>query len=189
MTPEKYCLRVGWGPVSLRVLPAKPSRQEKPKRAKKKAAPEPEEAAKAKSKKERRFSLSMLPLLLKAVTRALGRLLRGIRVERLYSHIVAARGDAAKTAVLFGAVHAALGLVGPALERRADKLDVTVGVDYELPSPKLYLSAALSIRTGTLLAVAFSLAFSALRVRRTAPSGKRAEERREGEDGRKARSA
>jgi hypothetical protein len=188
VTPEGHYLRVAWGPVSLRVLPAKPKKPKKAKKAKKKRPKkEKPEETETPPKKERRFSAAMLPPLLKAGRRALGRLLGGIRVKHLYSHIVAASPDAAKTALMFGAIHAGLGVVGPALARRTDDFDVTVGMDYSRSAPQFYLSAALSIRTGTLIAAVLSLAVALFRVLKAAPGGKPKEKTPEEE--RPARSA
>ncbi|MDR1156697.1 MAG: DUF2953 domain-containing protein [Oscillospiraceae bacterium] len=82
-----------------------------------------------------------------------GILLRGLRVDRFYCHVVAGAGDAAHTALLYGSLHAALGLAAPLLAR-VKRPNVTVGLDYSLPHPQVYLLASVSIRPFALLRTA-----------------------------------
>ena len=156
MRPELTELRLRFGFFAFQILPAKP--RKRPKRvkkaqakAKKKERPEPPEV-----KKKPFLTPSGVIKLLPSIGRMIAKLVKGITLHRFNFHIIVATGDVAKTAELYGAVHAGLGLAAP-LTARVKDADITVGLDYNLTSPVIYLSTALSIRTGTVLAAGLSL--------------------------------
>ena len=149
ISPDYYEVRIYFGVFSFQIAP--PKRVEKPKRVKPKK-PKPPEAVEKKPALTATSVMDMIP----ALRRAVARLLKGIVIDILYLHFVAAGGDAAQAALLFGAAHAGLGLVAP-LTRKAKQCDISVGLDYSLPKPLVYLSTALSIRVYTVLSVGINL--------------------------------
>ncbi|MCL2747793.1 MAG: hypothetical protein FWE59_03960 [Oscillospiraceae bacterium] len=170
VTPETTEVRVRFGAFSLGILPAKP-KKDTPKRAKKlekkKKKKEKKKLEKKEKKKEKkgipeakkkksRITPGVVLRLIPEVFRVMARFIQRFEIERLYCHVVIATEDAAKTAVLYGAAHAGLAALTP-LTNRARKSDVTVAMDYSLPKPVIYLSTALSIRVGTILAMGLRL--------------------------------
>ena len=180
VVPGLTRLRVRFGVFSFGILPAK--KKEVTPRQKRKAEKKKEKKAlkkalkKAEKKKEKKKSIITPALVLDLVPcvfRAVARFFGGIDIERLYCHVVVATGDAANTAVLFGAAHAGLVVLTP-LTAKASKSDITIALDYDLPSTQLYLSTALSIRVGTVLAIGFSLLFAFWRISRVGAKGRAA---------------
>ena len=150
MKPGFTEIRVFFGAFSFGIIPSKPKKA-KPRRVKKEKKKKPE-----KPKKKIKITPKLIFDMLPHAFRTIGRFFGGIAIEKLYCHIVVATGDAAKTAILFGAANAGLGLLAPITDR-ALKSDVTLGLDYSLPQTQIYLSTALSIRLGTALALGLGL--------------------------------
>ena len=163
MRPEITELRLLFGIFSFRILPAKP--RKKPKRVKKAKVKKPKKEKHGPPEKKKPFltpggAIKLLP----SMGRSVARLVKGIAIHRLYFHMVVATDDVARTAQLFGAVHAGLGMAAP-LTTKVKNADITVGLDYTITSPVIYLSTAASIRVGTVLAVGLSLVWAVLRQR------------------------
>ncbi|MDR2671122.1 MAG: DUF2953 domain-containing protein [Oscillospiraceae bacterium] len=141
---REILLRLRWGVLTFRLRPrvgaGRPARPSK-RRARSKAP---------KRAEDRRTDVRAL---LGPARESAGVLLRGLRVDRFYCHVVAGAGDAAHTALLYGSLHAALGLAAPLLAR-VKRPNVTVGLDYSLPHPQTYLLASMSIRPFVLLRTA-----------------------------------
>lgn len=156
--PDKYAVYVRWGVFSVRLLPVKVKKKKRKARGKK------TETVTEKTPTQKAATFEMRALL-KQFRLSGAKFFRKLRFEHLYCHIVAATGDAARTAVMFGSVHAGLALVSPFLNARVKKIDITVKADYELPAPQIYFSTALSIRTGTVIAFAISFFWPLLRER------------------------
>ena len=98
--------------------------------------------------------------------RALGRTRRGIRVSPLRLSLTLGGAEApAKTAQNYGTLNAAVWTVMPVLEQLLVIPDphIHVGVDFDTAETALEGEAGLSLRIGTLLAVAFGLAVPALK--------------------------
>lgn len=158
LIPGKYDLQVRWGPVKKRLLPFKGQPRKRPDKQK---TEKPEEG---KKKEKKALPFSTKSILDQARYRGLP-FLKKVRVEHINAHIVAATGDAAHTAILFGAISAGLGLAAPLIETVTHKKSITVDADYELTKPQFYFSTAVSIRTGTLLAFALAFLLALLRTR------------------------
>ncbi|MDR0671935.1 MAG: DUF2953 domain-containing protein [Oscillospiraceae bacterium] len=135
-------LRLRWGPLAFRLLPRV-------------VAGRPSGPSKRRAGPKRRAAGGRADIraLLTPARESARILLRGLRVDKLYGHIVAGAGDAAHAALLYGSLHAALGLAAPLLAR-ARRPNVTVGLDYSLPCPRVYLLVSVSVRPFALLRAA-----------------------------------
>jgi hypothetical protein len=142
---REVLLRFRWGLLTLR-LPLRSGAGRSARPPKRQAGhPKP-----PKSAADRRTNVRSL---LKPVRESARILLRGLRVDRFYCHIVAGAGDAAHAALLYGSLHTALGLVTPLLTR-VKRPNLTVDLDYGIPRPRVYLLASVSIRPFAILRAA-----------------------------------
>ncbi|MDR0382135.1 MAG: DUF2953 domain-containing protein [Oscillospiraceae bacterium] len=141
---REVLLRLRWGLLVFRFLPPRAA-------AGRRKASKSRRRAKPPSKTQKRTA--DVRALLKPAREGARLLLRGLRVDRFYCHVVAGAGDAARAALLYGSLHAALGLAAPILAR-VKRPNVTVGLDYNLPYPRVYLLASVSVRPIVLLRVA-----------------------------------
>lgn len=168
------------GLLYIRVFPGKEKKKKKEKAAKEKPE-KPEEKSRPK------MALSDIrdgaETLWPPLKRALGRTRRGILVKPLsVSVTLGGQGDPAGTAKLYGWLQAAVWTGMPQLERLLDIRDpaVHVGVDFEAPETAAEGTAGISLRIGTLLAVAFGVGIPAvrwyLRYRKRAKTAERSEE-------------
>ena len=150
--------------LKISLYPKKPS--EKPKKEKKTKKAEEDAPAKAKPKKKLSFNFQEIVELLRTALKAVGNFGRKLRVDRFLLHYLAAGDDPYKTARTFGLVNAALSGLAPicAKRYRVRDCDVWTRVDFTAEEMQLDLALALRIRVGQLLAVAFSLAFGAMRI-------------------------
>lgn len=159
--------------------------RKKERKAKRKAAKKAAKAAKKQNAKERRTTketgaksahtgdmelcekLELIQKLLVALLRATDKHLR-LRAARL--HIRVATGDAAKTAVLYGAVSGALSGVLALLDRvtvlRAKPPEVAVYADYLSEHSRADIRLVFSMRLGGALLSLFSVAMAFFRTRR-----------------------
>lgn len=161
--PGYVLVRVRWGVFSVRLVPEKRRRRkkegkkrEKPSKKKKEKPPE--------EKKKRTWAENRA--LLGLGWNCLRRFMKKIRVDRLKCHIVAGGGDAARAAILYGSLHAGLHMAAPALERVLRR-EITVGLDYSLDTPRVYLHAEVSVRAGALLVLLFSFLRGYLQISKT----------------------
>lgn len=98
--------------------------------------------------------------------RALRRTRRGIRVKPLILSVtLGGGGDPAGAAQLYGQLQAAVWNGMPVLEKLLDipEPGIHVGVDFNAPETAVEGSAGLTVRIGTLLAVAFGVGIPALK--------------------------
>ena len=111
--------------------------------------------------------LTLVRKLLAALLRATGKHLY-LRAARL--HIRVATGDAATTAVAYGAVSGGVALILTVLGKftvlHAAPPDVAVIADYLGEKPHIDARVAFSIRVGGAVCVLFSVAFAFLKARR-----------------------
>ena len=160
---EKLFLRVIAGPFRLTILPAKEKKAEKktsPQKEKKKKQPEGEgTTGRAKS---RRKLPPIMDLLLLAIEAA-GELKRKIRVDRLIVHLLWASSDPADTAVGFGRMNAAVGMLWALIENnfKVKDHDLGVAVDFDRAKPAVDCDLALTFTIGQLLSfgVRFAVKF------------------------------
>ena len=98
--------------------------------------------------------------------RALGRVRRGIRLSPLdVSLTLGGLEDPAKTAELYGRLHAGMWSVMPELEKLIDIPDphLHIGMDFHTETTSLECEAGITARVGTLLVVGFTVGLPALR--------------------------
>ena len=150
-------------------------RRKKPKRPKEKE--EKKEKKRRKSKKKRkedsRKPKKSLPEKIRLVRALLAALLRRTRrylhLRAVRAHISVATGDAASTAVLYGAVSAALSgllaLLDRAFNLKAPPGDVAVFPDFTGEKTKADLKIVLSLRVFGALAILFSVAIAYVKVK------------------------
>ena len=157
------------GPFDIQLIPAKPKKEKPPEKKAKKASER--DAKKPKEKKKLpKITLadirSALDALLPPLRRALHRTRRSIRIAPLdLSVIVGGAQDPAAAAELYGYIHMGVWTGMPALEQLLVIPDphIHVGIDFDAPQTMADGEAGISIRVGTLVAVAFGLALPALK--------------------------
>lgn len=156
------------GPASIRLYPPKPEKAEKQEPG---ISEKPEKAARRKKKgtlaKPTRADLrDAWDTLWPPVRRALARTRRGIRVHPLnLSVTVGGAEDPAEAAEAYGLLEMAVWTVMPPLEQLLTIPDphIHVGVDFDAGKTRLDGTAAVTIRLGTLAAVALSAGIPVLR--------------------------
>ncbi|MBR3560398.1 MAG: DUF2953 domain-containing protein [Oscillospiraceae bacterium] len=154
-------LRLGVLKVSLRGKPKK----EKPPKEKKEEAPKADKPAEPKKKRSLpRPTLDEILDLLETALAALGatvrRACRRTRIDPLDVTLTIGAYDPADTAVLFGAVNAAVFALMPKVERTFDVPDpgVHLRMDYDREFPAAEGSLGISLRLCDLFAILFTLA-------------------------------
>ena len=98
--------------------------------------------------------------------KALGRARRGIRLAPLDASLtLGGLEDPAKTAELYGYLHAVMWSVMPELEKLIDIPDphLHIGMDFHTETTSVECEAGITARVGTLLAVGFTVGIPALR--------------------------
>lgn len=125
-----------------------------------------------------RENLQLLRALTAALVRRTG---KHLRLHAARVHLYVATGDAATTAVAYGAVSASLAYLVATLERvmkvRARRGDVSVVADYLSDKPRADVKLHFSIPLGSALALAISLALAYLKKRRAQRAARRAAEK------------
>ena len=157
--------RVGF--LSLRIYP----REEKPRKAAKKAAKRAKKLDKKKEKKKKKPDeeitdgekkpgklkdyLEMLP----AIKKVLGRLRRRLLIKTLIVHLIIAGDDPSKTAMIFGAANAGIGVMVPALEKffRIRRRDFRTSADFDRAEPYIYIKAAISLAVWEAIYIVFAI--------------------------------
>ena len=122
-----------------------------------------------------RENLQLVRALVAVLVRRCG---KHLRLNATRVHLYVATGDAAATAVAYGAVSASLAYLVAALERvmkvRARRGDVTVIADYLSEKPRADVKLRFSMSLGSALALLVSLALSYLKKRRAQKKARRA---------------
>ena len=193
---EKFFLWVGLGPFRLRLLPwkeKKPKKQkksEKPEEAKPQnrepppspppQAERPGEAARPapqirKEKESTPVSGGMekldIPYIIDLIhlgLSAMGQFRRVLRVDRFLLDCAIATGDAAKTAMAYGAAAAGAGMFLPLLEEnlRVRKKDIQVICDFEGTESQIFLEVQVSALVFQLLIIGIKVLRGFLRLRK-----------------------
>ena len=129
-----------------------------------------EEKAKAKEEKKtskEKKSISEIIAIVKMVSdiavTVIGKFFKHLRIKVARIKITVATGDAATTAIAYGAVSQSLNVLMPALEsvknfENIDKADIKIDLDYAAEAPTIDIKLGFSIRVWHV----FDLAFSAL---------------------------
>ncbi len=193
---EKFFLWVGLGPFRLRLLPwkeKKPKKQkksEKPEEAKpqKRETPpspppqaeRPGEAAgpapQIRKEKEstpvsggmEKLDIPYIMDLIHLGLSAMGQFRRALRVDRFLLDCAIATGDAAKTAMAYGAAAAGVGMFLPLLEEnlRVRKKDIQVICDFEGTESQIFLEVQVSALVFQLLIIGIKVLRGFLRLRK-----------------------
>lgn len=148
---------VGFGPGNVMIYPrpkkkkkAKVSTKDRPKQTKKKAESD-------KRKKHPSFLPPFTPetifAYLKMVMDTLGNLLKQIRIPELKLHLTVGNEDAAKTAITYGTVSAAAGVVLPRLEETCRIREMDVWIEPDFTEGKQSISLDITISAILLLLV------------------------------------
>ncbi|MBR5263451.1 MAG: hypothetical protein IKV50_02025 [Clostridia bacterium] len=157
---ETLLLKVGIGPVTLDLgssLTAAKEEEEAPPKKKKKKPAKKQAPEKEEKKKETPKKYTETPALTAIITAfkdlvlgILGRFAKHLRLEMLRLRVLVASDDAAKTAMEYGAVCTAAGLVvtaAEALPRTNPKtVDVRIECDFLAETPEIDAEICLSIR-------------------------------------------
>lgn len=150
------------GLIRFRVFPGKGEKEPKEEKPEKKPKKPKKEGPKITFYDVREAAASLWPPL----KRALRRIGRGIRINPLRLSVTLGGGeDPASAAQLYGELQAAVWNGMPVLEKLMDIPDpgLHVGVDFETPKTEVEGTVGITIRIGTLLAVAFGVGIPALR--------------------------
>lgn len=173
---EVFSLRVIAGPFRIGILPGKekdPEKLEKPKKekkAKKKKAPTKEgEGEKA---GPRRKLPPIMDLILLAMEAA-GGLKRKIRIDRVVVHLTWASSDPADTAVGFGRMSAAMGMLWPLIENnfKVKDHDLGVAVAFDREKPDVDCDLALTFTIGQILSLGVRFGVKFLRLMKRSGKG------------------
>ena len=157
------------GPFRIRVIPGKPRKE----KAKEKSPPKEGSSSKAPSKEKKKLPkitfadiCSALDTLLPPLKRALGRTRRSIRVKPLELSATLGGGeDPAAAAELYGYINMAVWTAMPLLEQLLVIPDphIHIGIVFDTPETDVQARVGVTLRLGTLVAVAFGIGIPALR--------------------------
>lgn len=178
------CFRIRLFPRKKKIRPGRYSPKKAERLAAKKARKEARKAAKKAAKKEKRRAQHALPPdqqkkkatltekigLVRALAAALIRKTgKHLRLHAARLHVRVATGDAAKTAILYGAVCQSLSYLLALLDRvthlKAATPDVAVTADYLCEKSDADVHLIFSVRVIGILAILFSVAFAFLRTK------------------------
>ncbi|MBR5536297.1 MAG: DUF2953 domain-containing protein [Clostridia bacterium] len=153
----------GMGPVSLRIYLLK-KKKSKPKKEKTQGA---EKTGKA-DKPKKKLTLEIIFDLIKLGVEALGTLKRQLVLSNLTVQLKIGDKDAAKTAILYGRVAAAVSSLYPILERnlRIKKTDIAVDADFDGGKTDLLADITLAVCPLRLLLASVVLLFHFLKIRK-----------------------
>ena len=131
------------------------------------AAEEKEKAKEEKKSSKEKKSIAEIIAIIKMVSdiavTVIGKFFKHLRIKIAKIKITIATGDAATTAIAYGAVSQSLNILMPALEsvknfEKLDKADINIALDYAAEAPTIDIKLGFSIRVWHV----FDLAFSAL---------------------------
>lgn len=151
------------GPLEIRIFPRKekPGKKagksgRKPKKPKEQKVRKPKEN---KTEEKKPGGLQYFLEILSAAKNALSRLRRKLLIKRLTIYIIAANEDPSKTAITFGGINAAYGVISSFLENhfRIKRRDFRASADFTAVKPKIYVNAAISLALWEAIYIALAL--------------------------------
>lgn len=158
----KFTLLLRIGPGELRLYPPRARSGEKKEKTPKEGAKKKDKPRKPEKKKSPRGRPEIMDLILLAVEAA-GELRRKIRIDGLTVHLIWASPDPADTAIGFGRMNAAMGILWGLIENNFKVKDHDIGVsaDFDREKPVVECDAALTFTTGQILSylVVFGVKF------------------------------
>lgn len=143
---EGFTLLALIGPAPLQIVPAK---EGKPKKPKKKREKKPAEPKKAEGEaQEKPGALASFQAVWPDIKELLSSLKKGISIDELTLHYVAAGDDPVAVAITYGGVSAAMGMITGFLEQNFNirKRDYRSGFDFTIHEPRLYVKAQVTMR-------------------------------------------
>ena len=193
---EKFFLWVGLGPFRLRLLPWKEKKPKKQKKSEKPEEAKPQDrepppspppqaerpgvaarpAPQIRKEKEStpvsggmgKLDIPYIMDLIHLGLSAMGQFRRALRVDRFLLDCAIATGDAAKTAMAYGAAAAGVGMFLPLLEEnlRVRKKDIQVICDFEGTESQIFLEVQVSALVFQLLIIGIKVLRGFLRLRK-----------------------
>ena len=159
---EGFHLKVKLWFFTLVVVPGgEPSEKKKLKLEKKKQEKKEKKAQKAKERpKEKKGGLVKTFFAMRAdIFKALGKLGKGLKINKLKVWYLAAAEDAAAAALQFGRMSAAMGAVTALLENlfKVKKKDYRLNVSFEKQEPEVYIEGRISLRIGRIVGIGLGL--------------------------------
>ena len=178
------------GPLRLKAFPKKEKIVSASKEAKRKARKEEkdrkkaEKKEKAKTEEKKPGAMGTVLELLPAIKKTLGRLRRRLLIKRLVIHYTVAGDDPYKTAMTFGNVNAAIGVVLPVLEKafRIRRRDFRAVADFSSSQQGIYINAAISLAVWEAVYIVFAILPAGIRVLTNKGTTERKEELKDGKD-------
>ncbi len=164
---EETKISLAIGPLRVKILPAK-EKKEKEKKVEKKE-PTAEKTAEEAPKKKKKITFSQVRELWRigwpALKKTLRRIGRGIRIAPMEISLTVGGEDPAKVAQTYGWISQAVWSVMPQLEEFMDirKPHVHVGFDFAAPKTTHSGKVGITLRIGTLMALALGLVGPGLR--------------------------
>jgi len=148
------------------------------KKAARKAAKKSEKKQEPEKKKKKTDVLTLLRTVGAALSAAVPRFGRYMKITVARLHVAVATGDAASTAILYGAVVQSAAYIAALLDslsvlNRPDKADVDVHADYLSETTTADVEIGLHLRIWQIFDILFKTAFAALKAR-AGSSGKKA---------------
>lgn len=148
------------GSLRIQLYPAKPKKKKEKPTEEKKEKPTEEPPAKPGG------DLTQLKEFLPFFADAAGSLKRKIRMDRIYLDFIAAASDPAMAAMEYGYANAAIGMIWPLFENnfKVKERRIRTAVDFQAPSPTIYVYAALSLTIGQAITLGVKLLFRFLKI-------------------------
>ena len=147
------------GPVRTRILPAKENKRKKGQRPKREKT-----RATERKKRNKKDTLSLALRFVSLLGEAAGRFKRKIRIDHLILHVIWGNEDPASAAMGYGAGHAALGILWPAIEHnfKVKEYDLRVDVDFERRTPTLVAKAQATLTLWQIFSLSLRLGIKTL---------------------------
>lgn len=158
----------GLGPVSAHIFPFKKKKKSPAKQKRQKPKEKKREKQKKPPRPKQKLTLELATEYARLGTRALKMMRCRLVISRLICHLTIAGEDAAKTALLYGRISAAVSSVFPLLKDgfRLKKTDIAVNADFEKTKPEALVDVTVSACPFRLLTAAVVLLIQFLKIRR-----------------------
>lgn len=160
-------VKVKAGPVRVQIVPGKKDGESKEKKGKQTDTKQSEQDTEHPSQKKNLkdtldFAVRFIPLLGEAA----GKLKKKIQIDWLFLHVIWGASNPASAAMGYGAGHAAMGILWPALEHnfKVKKHDLRVDVDFERVNPAFDADAQVTLTIGQILSMVILLGIKALKI-------------------------
>lgn len=152
-------LKLRFGAFWFQIFPLKKRKEKKPSKKKKEKKEKPPGEKREEPETKKGGPLALVKQYLPLVGEAAGGMKRRITIDKLYLDYTAASQEAAGAAMAFGYANMAVGVLWPVFEQNFVVKDhrFRTDVDFSAQSPTVYLNAALSIRIGQIVSLAFRL--------------------------------